>query len=234
VDPEQLPAVVTALDAVGFQVHFHTIGDKAVRDALDAVEAARTANGPNDLRHHMAHLQVVHPEDLPRFRRLGVTATGQPLWAAAEPQMTELTLPFIGPERAMWQYPFASLVRSGATLAFGSDWPVSTPNVLEELHVAVNRTVPPDYLYGSGSELEREPFLPDERITLAQAIRAFTMGSAYVDHLDDVTGSIEVGKLADLVVLSQNLFAVDPSEISRAEVLLTLVDGKPVYEASGL
>jgi predicted amidohydrolase YtcJ len=182
----------------------------------------------------MAHLQVVHPEDLPRFRRLGVTATGQPLWAAAEPQMTELTLPFIGSERATWQYPFGSLVRSGATLAFGSDWPVSSPDVLQELHVAVNRTVPPGYLYGSGSDLEHEPFLPDERITLAQAIRAFTMGSAYVNHLDDVTGSIEVGKLADLVVLSQNLFAVDPSEISRAEVLLTLVDGKPVFEASGL
>jgi predicted amidohydrolase YtcJ len=233
VDPEQLPSIVTALDSAGFQVHFHTIGDKAVRDALDAVEAARDANGPNDLRHHMAHIQVVHPEDLPRFRRLGVTATGQPLWAAAEPQMTELTLPFIGPERAAWQYPFGSLVRSGATLAFGSDWPVSTPDVLQELHVAVNRTVPPGYLYGGGSELEREPFLPDERITLAQAIRAFTMGSAYVNHLDDVTGSIEVGKLADLVVLSQNLFAVAPGEISLAEVVLTFVDGRPVFEGAG-
>ena len=234
VDPEALPAIVTALDAAGFQVHFHTIGDKAVRDALGAIEAARRANGWNDLRPHMAHLQVVHPEDLPRFRRLGVTANGQPLWAANDPQMVELTLPFLGPERSAWQYPFGSLVRSGATLAFGSDWPVSTPDVLQEIHVAVNRTVPPDYAYGSGTELEREPFLPGERITLAQAIRAFTMGSAYVNHLDGITGSIEVGKRADLVVLSTNLFELDPSEIAQAEVLLTLVDGAAVYEASGL
>ncbi len=148
VDPQELPTIVAKLDAEGFQVHFHVIGDKAVRDALDAVEAARAANGPNDNRHHLAHIQVVHPDDVPRFRRLGVTATGQPLWAAHDPQMTELTLPFIGPERATWQYPFGSLVRSGAVLAFGSDWPVSTPDVLQEMHVAVNRTVPPDYLYG--------------------------------------------------------------------------------------
>jgi predicted amidohydrolase YtcJ len=234
VDPAELPAIVTALDAAGFQVHFHTIGDKAVRDALDAIEAARRANGMNDLRPHMAHVQVVHPDDVPRFRRLGVTANGQPLWAANDPQMTELTLPFIGPERAAWQYPFGSLVRSGAILAFGSDWPVSTPDVLQEIHVAVNRTTPPDYAYGGASELEAEPFLPDERITLAQAIRAFTMGSAFVNHLDDVTGSIEVGKFADLVVLSQNLFAVDPGEISRAEVVLTLIDGRPVFEGAGL
>jgi predicted amidohydrolase YtcJ len=233
VDPLELPGIVTAIDAAGFQVHVHVIGDKAVRDALDAIEAARRANGPNDNRHHLAHIQVVHPEDVPRFRRLGVTANGQPLWAANEPQMTELTLPFIGPERASWQYPFGSLLRSGATLAFGSDWPVSTPDVLQELHVAVNRTVPPDYLYAGDDELGAEPLLPNERLTLAQAIRAFTMGSAYVNHLDDVAGSIEVGKLADLVVLSQNLFAIDPGEISRAEVMLTMVDGKPVYEAPG-
>jgi predicted amidohydrolase YtcJ len=234
VDPEELPGIVTALDAAGFQVHVHTIGDKAVRDALDAIEAARRANGWSDHRHHLAHIQVVHPEDLPRFRRLGVTANGQPLWAANDPQMVELTLPFLGPERAAQQYPFGSLLRSGATLCFGSDWPVSTPDVLQEIHVAVNRTVPPNYAYGSGSELEREPFLPDERITLAQAIRAFTMGSAYVNHLDDVTGSIEVGKRADLVVLSRNLFDLPTSEITSAEVLLTLVDGRAVYEAPGL
>jgi hypothetical protein len=234
VDPEELPEIATALDAAGFQIHVHTIGDKAVRDALDAIEAARRANGWNDHRHHLAHIQVVHPEDLPRFRRLGVTANGQPLWAANDPQMVELTLPFLGPERAAQQYPFGSLLRSGATMCFGSDWPVSTPDVLQEIHVAVNRTVPPAYTYGSGSELEREPFLPDERITLAQAIRAFTMGSAYVNHLDDVTGSIEVGKRADLVVLSRNLFELPPAEITSAEVLLTLVDGRPVHEAPGL
>ncbi len=115
-------------------------------------------------------------------------------------------------------------------MAFGSDWPVSTPDVLEEIHTAVNRTTAPGYLYGGDDPREGEPFLPEERITLAQAIRAFTMGSAYVNHLDDLTGSIEVGKAADLVVLSENLFAPDLPAITQAKVDLTLVDGSPVFE----
>jgi predicted amidohydrolase YtcJ len=234
VDPELLPGIVTHFDAEGFQVHGHVIGDGAVRAMLDAFEVARETNGASDNRHHLAHIQVIHPDDLPRFRRLGVVANGQPLWAFNEPQMAELTMPFLGPERASWQYPFGSLVRGGAMLAFGSDWPISTPNVLEEIHVAVNRTSPPTYVYGSGGELEQTPFLPDQRIMLGQAIRAFTMGSAYVNHLDADTGSIEVGKLADLAVVSENVFALDPADIAHARVVLTMVDGRPVYEAPGL
>jgi len=234
VDPVELPAVITALDAEGFQVHVHTIGDGAVRAALDAIEAALRENGPNDHRHHLAHVQVVHPDDVPRFRELGVTANAQPLWAANDPQMTELTFPILGPERIGWQYPFGSLLRSGATLAFGSDWPVSSPDPLEELHTAVNRTTAPGYRYGGGDPREREPFLPDERLTLAEGIRAFTMGSAFVNHRDADTGSIEVGKLADLAVLSENLFALDPTEITSARVLLTLVDGRPVFRSAEL
>jgi predicted amidohydrolase YtcJ len=233
VDPELLPGIVTRLDAEGFQVHGHAIGDGAVRALLDAIEAARGANGARDNRHHLAHIQVVHPDDLPRFRRLGVVANGQPLWAANDPQMTELTLPVLGPQRGSWQYPFGSLVRGGAMLAFGSDWPISTADVLQEIHVAVNRTSPPGYVYGAGGDLEETPFLPEQRITLAQAIRAFTMGSAFVNHLDADTGSIEVGKLADLVVVSANLFALDPAAIAEARVVLTMVDGRPVYEAPG-
>ena len=152
-DPEELKAAVTAIDARGFQVHFHAIGDRAVRETLDAVEAARTANGPGRGRHHVSHLQVVHPDDLPRFRALSVIANCQPLWACYEPQMTELTLPFLGQERAGWQYPFGSLSRSGAQLCFGSDWPVSSANPLWEMHTAVNRTVAPGYPYaGPGRE----------------------------------------------------------------------------------
>jgi predicted amidohydrolase YtcJ len=232
VDPELLPGIVTRLDAEGFQIHGHAIGDGAVRAMLDATEAARGANGVRDNRHHLAHIQVVHPDDIPRFRGLGVVANGQPLWAANDPQMTELTLPFLGPQRASWQYPFGSLVRDGAILAFGSDWPVSTPDVLQEIHVAVNRTSPPGYVYGVAPE--QTPFLPEQRITLAQAIRAFTMGSAYVNHNDAETGSIEAGKLADLVVVSENLFALDPAAMGEARVVLTMVDGRPVYEAPGL
>jgi predicted amidohydrolase YtcJ len=229
VDPELLPGYVTQLDREGFQVHFHAIGERAVREALDALEAARNANGPNDLRHHIAHIQVIHPDDIGRFRELGVVANGQPLWAMLEGQMENLTIPFLGPERSAWQYPFASLVRSGAMLAFGSDWSVSSPDPLWEMHVAVNRTAPSGYPYAEDEET-KEPFLPNERIDLATAIAAFTMGSAYVNHLDRETGSLEVGKLADLAVVDRNLFQAPAEGISEAHVVLTLVDGRVVHE----
>src|SRR4029077_11708699 len=122
VDPVALRDHVTKLDALGFQVHFHALGDRAVREALDAIEAARRANGPSDGRHHLAHLQVVDPADVPRFRELDAIATIQPLWATHEPQMDELTIPFLGPERSALQYPFGSLQRAGARIAGGSDW----------------------------------------------------------------------------------------------------------------
>ncbi|HZD18359.1 MAG TPA: amidohydrolase [Actinomycetota bacterium] len=233
VEPEALKGYVTRLDAEGFQVHFHALGDRAVRESLDAIEAALAANGPSDRRHHLAHLQVVHPEDIPRFRALGAVANAQPLWAVNEPQMLELTIPFLGPERSGWQYPFASLVRAGAMLAMGSDWSVSSANPLEEIHVAVNRTAFPDALYAPEERSVTDPFIPHERLDLPTAIAAFTMGSAYVNHLDDVTGSIEVGKHADLAVLDRNLFAHPLDEIHAARVELTLVEGDRVFTAEG-
>jgi predicted amidohydrolase YtcJ len=228
VDPEELKSVVTRLDAEGFQVHVHAIGERAVREALDGVEMARQINGPNDHRHHIAHIQVIHPDDLPRFRELGVVANAQPLWAVNEGQMLHLTIPFLGAERSTWQYPFGSLVRSGATLAMGSDWAVSSPNPLWEMHVAVHRTAPSAYEYGGGTG---EPFLPDERIDLPTALGGFTINSAYVNHLDHLTGSIEVGKRADLAVLDRDLFAHPVEEIADASVMLTFVDGQRVYDA---
>ncbi len=226
VDPELLKEAVTRLDALGFQVHFHALAERAVRESLDAIEAARRANGPNDLRHHLAHIQVVHPDDIPRFRELGAVANAQPLWAAHESQMDDLTIPFLGEPRWTWQYPFGSLVRAGAVLAMGSDWSVSSPDPLEEIHVAVNRVMPPDYPH---KVERRDVFLPDERIDLGTAIAGFTMGSAYVNHLDEVTGSIEVGKYADLAVIDRNLFAHPADEIADASVLLTLVEGERVF-----
>src|SRR6266536_1280649 len=142
VDPAELTEVVTRLDAERFQVHFHAIGDRAVREALDAVAAARAANGWNDHRHHIAHIQVIHPDDIGRFRDLGVAANMQPLWARANAQMLDLTIPFLGYPRSDRQYPFASLRGSGAVLAAGSDWPVSSPDPLHGIHVAVNRILP--------------------------------------------------------------------------------------------
>lgn len=226
VDPDLLKEAVTRLDALGFQVHYHALAERAVREALDAIEATRKTNGWSDGRHHLAHLQVIHPDDLPRFRRLGAIANAQPLWAAHEAQMDELTIPFLGEPRWRWQYPFASLQRHGAQIAMGSDWSVSTPNPLEEIHVAVNRQMPADYPHRVE---EHDVFLEDERLDLASAIHGFTMGSAYVNHLDDDTGSIEVGKYADLTVIDRNLFAHPAEEIASAACVMTYVQGEPVY-----
>ncbi|WP_435242885.1 amidohydrolase [Streptomyces cucumeris] len=224
VDPHELPAYVTELDAHGFQVHFHALGDRAVREALDAVEAARTANGHRDTRHHLAHLQVVDPADIPRFRALGATANIQPLWAAHEPQMDELTLPFLTAERGARQYPFGALLRAGATLAAGSDWPVSSPDPLAGIHVAVNRRLP-DAAAGTPA------FLPEQRIGLAAAVAAYTSGSAYVNHADD-TGTVAPGQLADLVVLDGDVFDGPPEAIAERRVLQTFVGGERVYAAA--
>jgi predicted amidohydrolase YtcJ len=223
IDPQALRTYVTALDAQDFQVHFHALGDRAVREALDAVEAMRAANGWKDTRPHLAHLQVVHPDDIARFRELGASANMQPLWAAHEPQMDELTIPFLGAERAAWQYPFGDLARSGAVLVAGSDWPVSSPDPIQGIHVAVNRRS-----FGSGAE--SPVFFEEQRIDLRAALSAYTAGSAYVNHLDD-TGSIAVGNHADLVVLDRDPFAAPTDEIGATRVLETFVGGERVYAA---
>ncbi len=227
VDPEVLGPAAVALDAAGFQLHFHAIGDRAVRECLDAVEHAVGARGRRDARHHIAHLQVVHPDDVARFRELGVVATMQMLWAALEPQMVELTLPFLGEPRGSWQYPFGDLHRAGAVLAAGSDWAVSSPDPMAAIHVAVNRRVPPEHREDDG---EYDAFLPEQRLDLGTALTAYTAGSAYVNRLDD-TGSIRVGALADLVVLDRDPFSGPADAIADTKVLQTFVDGRRVYAA---
>lgn len=224
IDPDALPRYVTLLDAAGFQVHFHAIGDRAVRNGLDAVEAARSANGWSDGRHHISHIQLIHPADIPRFRQLGVVANGQPFWAVHDGYQDDLTLPFFGPERGARQYPFRSLLRHGVTLAFGSDWSVSTANPLLEIETAVTRVTPHDR---SG-----RAFFPEECISLAEAIAAFTAGSAYVNHLDRETGSIEIGRKADLVVVDRDIFDPDAGPIGDVSVSMTIVDGQVVYRGS--
>ncbi|CAN5553587.1 amidohydrolase [soil metagenome] len=221
IDPEGLASWVPRLDALGFQAHFHAIGDGAVRASLDAIAAARAANGPSDTRPHIAHIQVIHPADIARFRALDVAANAQPYWACHEGQMDNLTIPFLG-ERWRWQYPFRSLRAAGAVLAMGSDWSVSTPNPLLEMELAVERV-------SDDSRGSRDPLLPDERIELVDALAAFTAGSAYVNHLDD-TGSLEVGKLADLAVLDRDLFDRGAGAIGEARVVATFVDGAAVFE----
>ncbi len=223
VDPEALKSIVSQLDAVGFQVHFHAIGDAAIRQSLDAVEQAIADNGRSGNRHHISHLQMIDPADIPRFRELDVVANFQPVWAYADAYITELTIPFIGEERARWMYPIKSVQDAGGMIAFGSDWSVSTANPYEQIETAVTRKHPTD---------DSIPvFIPEERIDLQTAIAAFTINAAFVNNLDEDTGSIETGKLADLVVLNHNLFEIDPSEISETKVLLTLLGGKAVHGA---
>ena len=223
VDPADLAEQVSRLDIAGFGVHVHAIGDRAVREALDAFDAARANNPVSRGRHHIAHLQVLHHDDIPRFAELSVTANMQALWAAHEPQMDELTIPFLGTERAARQYPFGSLLRAGARLAAGSDWAVSSANPLEGIHVAVNRTLP-------DAEPGAEPLLPGQALTLAEALAAYTAGSAYVNHLDE-TGAVAPGYLADLVVLDRDPFAGPPGEIASTTVALTYVEGQQVFAA---
>jgi predicted amidohydrolase YtcJ len=221
VELQRLKEIVTRLDAAGFQVHFHAIGDGAVRQALDSVEAARRRNGDLGHRHHIAHLELIDPADVARFRELGVSANFQPLWAFADEYITQLTIPFLGPERSSRLYPIGTLYRSGAVVAFGSDWSVSSPNPLEEIEVAITRM-------GPSGETDT-PFLPAERINLPEALAAFTINAAYLNRLEKQTGSIEVGKFADLVVLERNRFALPPTAISQARVLATMFQGKVVH-----
>jgi predicted amidohydrolase YtcJ len=217
-DPETLTAAVTELDRLGFQVHLHTIGDRAVRTALDAIEAARRANGPGGNRHHLAHIQVVQPADLARFAELDVTANCQAYWAQNEATMTDLTAPVLGPERLHLQYPFASLARLGARLAMGSDWSVTTADPLAQIEVAVHRTDP--------AHRDRPPFRPGEALSLEQALTAFTAGSAYVNH-DPDGGLIEPGRRADLAVLDRDILAGGRPADARVE--FTVVRGEIVY-----
>jgi predicted amidohydrolase YtcJ len=221
VEPEALKRAVTLLDAEGFQVHFHAIGTAAVRQSLDAIEEAINVNGRLGHRHHISHLQMIHPDDVPRFAELDAIANFQPLWAYNDEYVTELTVPFIGEERAKWMYPIKSVLDTGATVAFGSDWSVSTANPLPQIETAVTR------LSAAGEDYP--VLLPEERIDLESALVAFTINAAFLNRHEDQTGSIEVGKLADIIVLDRNLFDIEPAEISETKVLLTLFGGEPVH-----
>ncbi len=220
IDPDELPTIVSELDRRGFQCHFHAIGDRAVRNALDAVETALGRNGWRSNRHHIAHIQIVDPADVPRFRRLGVAANAQALWACNESSQVDLTIPFIGASRSELQYPFASLLAAGAVLAMGSDWSVSTADVMAQISVAVARTIPADR--------PSEPFVPTERIRLVDALSAFTAGSAWVNHLEGDRGTIRTGGVADVAVLGENPFDTD-RPLHDIRVDLTMVGGEVVH-----
>ncbi|PNU06925.1 amidohydrolase [Novosphingobium guangzhouense] len=214
-----LAAATTALDEQGMQSHYHTIGDAAVREALDAVATARRSDGNADTRPMISHLNVIDPADQPRFATLGVTAIFQPLWTCNEPYM-DLTKERIGPKRSQYIYPVGSVEKFGGRVAYGADWSVASADPLLGIEVALTRVAP---------EGDREPLIAGEAVTLAQAVKSYTLDVAYVNHLDQETGSIRPGKSADLVVLDKDIFKLDARRIHQTKVLMTMFKGKPVY-----
>jgi predicted amidohydrolase YtcJ len=201
----ELEAATAAFDAAGFQLHVHAIGDAGVRAALDAIERLAAVNGPRDRRPVLAHLQLVHPDDRPRFAALGVVANFEPLWAQLDPVMVELTIPRLGPDRAAAQYPIASLLHSGARLSFGSDWPVTSLDPLHGIEIAVTRRTPAGHPDGG--------WTPHERLSLAAALAAYTSGTAWQAFEEEEAGVIAVGRRADLCLLGADL-AGGPGEVN--------------------
>ena len=225
ITPSDLSTITAALDAAGLSVHFHGVGDRAVRECLDAVATARAVNGPGQ-RHQIAHLDVVDPSDIPRFAQLGVSANLQPLWARDDQEILERKYPLIGADRARWHFPFGSLHRAHAHLAMGSDWPVTSPDPLWGLHTACTRTAPTADVHALNPE-SRVSAQPSERLDAATAIRAYTLGAAEVSGVDEVTGSLMQGKRADLVLLTGMI--EDEHSFDQLRVQRTIVAGTTVY-----
>jgi predicted amidohydrolase YtcJ len=219
--PEELTARVVALDRRGIQVHMHAIGDRAVRVALDAVEAARKANGPSDNRHHIAHLQMIDPLDRPRFAQLGVIANFQALWAFPDLYITDVNLPQVGQARVDQMYPIGDVLRAGGRIVGGSDWSVSSMNPLLAIETALTRSDPTGRTKGVLNE--------SERVSLPDMLAAYTINGAYLMHQEKFTGSLEVGKAADVIVLERDLFKIPPEEIGEVAVTRTIFDGATVY-----
>lgn len=223
IDPATFNPLAAALDKEGFQIHVHAIGDWAIRMTLDALEYAARINGRRDARHHIAHLELIEPEDIPRFRRLGVVANFQSLWAYDDPYI-KMTEPALGPARSRWLYPIGSIVRSGGMIVGGSDWPVTSMNPLEAIQVAVTRR--------GLDDVNGRAWIPEEVVDLPTMLAAYTINGAFLSRREKTTGSIETGKAADLIVLDRNLFEIPPSDIHKARVLRTFLNGREVFRAA--
>jgi predicted amidohydrolase YtcJ len=219
--PAELAALVTELDRRGVQVHMHAIGDAAVREGLDAFAAARAANGPRDNRHHIAHLQMVDVADRPRFAELGVIANFQALWAFPDKYITDVNVPQVGRARVDQMYPIGSILRAGGRIVGGSDWAVSSMNPLLAIQTAVTRSDPTGEVAGVLNAAER--------VTVGDMLAAYTINGAYLMHQEHATGSLEVGKFADLIVLTRDLYAIAPEEIGAVTVTRTFLEGETVF-----
>lgn len=223
-DLDHLENLLIAFDAQRFQLHLHTIGDRAVRVALDGIEAARKANGPWPALHQLAHIQCIHPDDIRRFRALGALANWQPLWAQPEPAVTDIAAPMIGPERARYMYAVKSVIETGAPYAISSDWSVSTQNPFPIMQSAMTRQIPEDGPEGP-------TFVPEERIDVEAVVKGYTTNAAAGAWRGDTTGSLSVGKFADLIILDRDIFHADPYELGETEVQLTMLEGGDVHRS---
>jgi predicted amidohydrolase YtcJ len=222
-DPDLYKATVADLDRRGLQIFTHAIGDKAVRLALDAYQKAAEVNKTKDARPRIEHIETINAQDIDRFGKLGVIASMQPLHSYPDEDTLSIWARNIGPERATRPWVWRSIEQNGGVLAFGSDWPVVTLNPWKGVQTAVTRQTE-----------EGEPvggFIPQQRLSLEDAIRAYTLGAAFAGRREKTEGSLEAGKLADFIVLDRDLFKIEPSEIGKTEVLLTVVGGKVVYES---
>ncbi len=222
----QINEYFTAFDREKFQLHVHTIGDGAVRAAVDGIDYAQRKNGKWDARHQLAHLQVVNPSDIPRFKDLGILANFQTLWAQPAPEADAIANAMLGPERNQWIFPVGAFVREGVTCMLSSDWGVSTYDPFQIIQTAVTRQ--------NAHASPNDPALtPQHRIGIDEALRGYTINAAHAAWRDDSTGSLTVGKYADLIVLDRNLFDISPYEIGETQVLLTLLGGQEVHRDPG-
>jgi predicted amidohydrolase YtcJ len=211
---------VVDADRSGLQVNIHAIGDRANATVLDFYENAVNTNGQRDRRFRIEHAQHLRQEDIPRFGKLGVVASMQPLHIIDDGRWAWKRL---DEKRLKGTYAFRSLLDSGAVLAFGSDSPVAPMNPVFGIYAAVTRRTLDD----------KNPngWIPEQKITVDEAVRGFTWGSAYGEFQENVKGTLEPGKAADLVILSDDIFAIDPVKIAQTKVIMTIVDGRVAFEA---
>jgi len=218
----QINEYFAAFDRARFQLHVHSIADGAVRAAVDGIEYAQRQNGKWDARHQLAHLQVVHPADISRFRELGILANYQTLWAQPNPEADALVGAMLGEARMQWSYPIGEFIRQGVTCMLSSDWGVTTFEPFQIIQCAVTRQSP---LTGEAGPAHT----PQHRISIEDAVKGYTLHAAHAAWRDDCTGSLSVGKYADLILLDRDLFSISPYDIGQTQVLLTLLEGREVH-----